>query len=195
MESLFVLYALHLESSGQDELSQSPLLFYSSIDQVEAAAAEYHKCYSFLYDGGLFSKELYCLIVEEYRLNEMYPSKLSISVYHPTGRLIERTELSEGKCICNPLGNTRSFRVGDIVESPCGEHLYLGIVAEVPALNALNESGQEAMEDSYTLIVYPSMELEYVYAPLLFKPRGKVARYTRDSLRDALERYQKNMTD
>lgn len=188
MESLFVMYALHLEPTGQDQLSQSPLMYYSTLKRAESAAAEYRQTYSFLYEDGPFPKELYCIIIEEYKFNTVYPIKLSVSVYDSSGGLMERSTLPDGDSIYQPLDNAKPFKVGDIVEAPCGEHLYIGIIAEMPRQNRLGEL-KTILDDSYTLIVYPSMELDYVYAPLVFLPRQRVSKKAKTYLHDALDLY------
>lgn len=163
-------------------------MYYSTLKHAESAAAEYRQSYSFLYEDGPSPKEIYCIIVEEYKLNTVYPIKLSVSVYDSSGRLMERSILPDGDSINQPAIVGQSFKVGDIVEAPCGEHLYVGIIAEIPCQNCLGEL-KTSMDDSYTLIVYPSMELDYVCAPLVFLPHQRISKNVRTYLRDALDLY------
>lgn len=171
--SVFVFYALSRCQPESDQLRQSAPLYLSSREQTDQMASHYLSDYAFLYDNETDRNCLYCLLAEEYLLNAVYPQKLSTLVYSPQGALM----------------NTSDYRVGEIVESACGERLSLGIVAEPPASFSDAGMSPDETEDCYAVLSYPSLEMDYRQSALMFEPRQKVTEGIEEVLREALQEY------
>ncbi|MCK9301125.1 MAG: hypothetical protein PHT87_00560 [Bacteroidales bacterium] len=171
---LFSLYALSVESKSEKKLiKRTSSLFFSSEEKAAKAAQEYKHYYACMFDPTTNAEELYCIIVEGRKLDSMYKDVLSTKVYSPEGQLLDSCELADGELFNGRKKESLFHQPGDIVETPCGEELCLGIVLGQPPVFNENQSlyGLSSSDDSYTLIKYPSMEVDYAYAPLVFKPR------------------------
>lgn len=189
-ETIYALSALSTEKESSAVLSKSTVLYFSDQNRLEQAVNEYKQAYSFLYDEHDGTKELYCLMVEEYRVNTLYPQKLSTRVYSPDGVLIEDCDIPDGAHFAGRKEEQLMHKVGDIVETPYGENLCLGIVVDRPPVQEREASyPMSASDDSYTLLLYPSMELDYAHTPLVFKPRHQVKEEIRCQLQEALAQY------
>lgn len=160
---VFILYALNVEyrPSAEALLSQGASLYFSSLDRVEEMLAVYRQRYACFYDPQVTDTQLYCLVVDEYALDALFPKKLSSRVYSPDGLMKSRISVCEDEEAYERVLPAPDFMEGDIVEAPIGDYLQTAIVVACPASKA---------ENYYTLLVYPDMDEEYVYAPLLFVP-------------------------
>ncbi len=192
--STFVLYALNLENRVKGELTAGESLYYSSLSKAQKAARAYRETYSFLYEPDC-QRELYCLVLEEYQMNADFPRRLSMRVLSPEGKLVDSSFCDSDDVY---RGRPESFlrhQVGDIVEVPVGDRLCLGIVLERPlsqsdlSMKAAESQCEYGADDSYTLITYPSMEVDYVDAPLVFKPMHEPTAGVSRCLKDALAQY------
>lgn len=160
---LYILYALNVEyrQSTDAVLSQGASLYFSDMEKVEEMLKSYRHRYACFYDPEVSDTQLYCLIVDEYEMNVIYPKKLSCRVYSPEGLMKSRMSVCEDEQAYGRVLPSPDFKEGDVVEAPIGDYLQTAIVLACPVSKE---------ENYYTLLVYPDMEVEYVYAPLLFKP-------------------------
>ena len=180
--SLFVLNALNLDRSCEPEplLRQGLSLYFSDMDEAENAVSRYQEAYHFLYDSQDASMELYCLLLDEYELDCMYPKKLSTRVYSPQGLLKEQMKVCEEGSVYGESMIVTAFLEGDLVEAPVGELLRLGIVLQTP---------NKKDDDHYKILFYPDMEEDYIYAPLVFEPSRPVSKRISFALRQAWTAY------
>ncbi|MBO5916601.1 MAG: hypothetical protein J6Q25_06780 [Bacteroidales bacterium] len=181
--SLFILYALNVEYRPSEGalLSQSASLYFSTLDKVEEVVGSYRQRYACFYDASVTDTQLYCLVVDEYEMDVLYPKKLSVRVYSPEGSMRHQMRVCEDEESYERVLPPSQFFPGDLVEAPIGDYLHTGIVLECP----------KSKEDNYyTLLVYPELEQEYVYAPLLFEPSLSLDDRVTNVLLQAWEHYQ-----
>ena len=181
---LFDLYALSVELKSEKKLiKKTSSLFFSSEEKAAQAAKEYRHHYACMYDT-MSTEELYSIIVEGRTLDSVYQDILCTKVYSPDGQLIDSCEVPDGESFQGRKKETLFHQPGDIVEIPLGEELCLGIVLGLPPLFKEDQSlyGLSSSDDSYTLLVYPSLEVDYAHAPLVFKPRYKIDEAVKQSL-------------
>lgn len=158
-----MLNALNLDHACAPEplLRQGLSLYFSDMDEAETAVRRYRDAYHFFYDLEAGSMELYCLLLDEYELDCIYPKKLSTRVYSPQGVLKDEMKVCEDDESYGGAPAASAFLEGDIVEAPLGENLRVGIVLQCPNRDDV---------EHYKILFYPNMEEEYVYAPLVFEP-------------------------
>ena len=181
--SLFILYALNVEYRPSEGalLSQSASLYFSTLDKVEEVVGSYRQRYACFYDASVTDTQLYCLVVDEYEMDVLYPKKLSVRVYSPEGSMRHQMRVCEDEESYERVLPPSQFFPGDLVEAPIGDYLHTVIVLECP----------KSKEDNYyTLLVYPELEQEYVYAPLLFEPSLSLDDRVTNVLLQAWEHYQ-----
>lgn len=184
------MFPLSVDRCLEGSLTQGTPLFFSTLERVSDFVKEYRQAYSFMYESGTSSKELYCLVAEEYALDVIFPKKLSTHVYSPEGVLMENAYFSEDDLAEVPLNIHKPHQVGDIVEAPCGDSMYLGIVLASPLSVQENHAEYKCHpENCYSIITYPSMEVDYVHSPLVFKPKYEVNEKIKAHLKSALEQY------
>lgn len=184
--SLFILYALNVEYRPSEGalLSQSASLYFSTLDKVEEVVASYRQRYACFYDASVTDTQLYCLVVDEYEMDVLYPKKLSVRVYSPEGSMRHQMRVCEDEENYERVLPPSQFFPGDLVEAPIGDYLHTGIVLECPAAEE---------ENYYSLLVYPSMEVEYVFAPLLFEASSPIDKQAQVALQQAYEQQKKKM--
>ncbi len=182
---LFNLYALSVELKSEKKLiKRTSSLFFSSEEKAAQAAKEYRHHYACVYDTTVSAEELYCIIVEGRKLDSIYNDVMCTKVYSPEGQLIDSCEVADGESFQGRKKEYVFHQPGDLVEIPFGEELRLGVVLGQPPVFKENQSlyGLSSSDDSYTLLVYPSMEVDYAYAPLVFKPRYKIDEAVKQNL-------------
>lgn len=174
---LFSMYALSVELKTEKKLiKRTSSLFFSSEEKAAQAAKEYRHYYACMYDSKVSAEELYCIIVEGRKLDSIYKEVLCTKVYSPEGQLLDSCEVADGESFPGRKKESVFHQSGDLVEIPFGEELCLGVVLGQPPIFNENQElyGLSSSDDSYMLLVYPSMEVDYAYAPLVFKPRYKI---------------------
>ncbi len=186
--SIFVLNALNLELCRENGsvLRQGLSLYFSNLMEAEQVIKDYRNAYRFFYEEETSSLELYCLLLDEYQMDCVYPKKLSTRVYSPDGFLKDRMRVCEEGEDYGESPVMSGFLPGDLVEAPIGEYLQTAIVVFAPSAPDY---------DYYQLIVYPSMETEYVYAPLVFPPSRPLSNLLCHQLTAALKTYQKEQQE
>lgn len=192
--TLLSMYALSVEFNAErKQIKRGSSLFFSSEEKAAQAAKEYKHVYACMYDPEMKGNELYCLIVEERKLDSMYKNILSTKVYSPDGKQINFSDVPDGEIFNGRKKEFVFHEPGDLVETPCGEELCLGIVLEQPPVFKENQSlyGLNSSDDSYTLIKYPSMEIDYAHAPLVFKPRYEIESAVKEQLLEAWKNHQR----
>lgn len=182
---LFCMYALSVELKTEKKLiKRTSSLYFSSEEKAVQAAKEYRQYYACVYDPVVSAEELYCIIVEGRKLDSIYKDVLFTKVYSPEGQLLDSCEVADGEPFQGRKKESILHQPGDLVEIPFGEELCLGVVLGQPPVFNENQSlyGLSSSDDSYTLLVYPSMEVDYAYAPLVFKPRFKIDEAAKQNL-------------
>ena len=185
---IYILYALNavggdgpaLKCGAKGALQRSPSLYFYSLLKAESAISCYREAYAPLYEdaqeAGEEAVSLYCLVLETWLTDSLYPEKLSTRVFSPDGAELDGV----------------IYQVGDIIESPFGEHLQLGIVAESPFgehVQPGSATESPVSEACYTVLAYPSMDVEYLQAPFLFAPKHTVDHRVRQQLNEELDAY------
>lgn len=178
--NVFILYALNVEYRPSEGalLSQSASLYFSSLEKAEEVVASYRQRYACFYDASVTDTQLYCLVVDEYEMDVLYPKKLSIRVYSPEGCMKHQMRVCEDEESYGRVLPPPQFFPGDLVEAPIGDYLHTGIVLACPIAEE---------ENYYSLLVYPSMEVEYVFAPLLFEASSPIDELAQEALQRAYE--------
>ncbi len=190
-DRLFVLSALNTNEECPGELQQSRPLYFSSLKQAQIAAACFRQAYSFIYECGANSKSLYCLVLEEYEMDSIFQLKLSTRVFSAEGEELDCSIASDDGQFTGRPEKLQRHKVGDIVEATCGEHLNLGIVLQRPLTEkevARKVSGK-VQDDCYTILSYPSLDVDYVQSPFVFTPKGQVDNDVCAYLHEAMDAY------
>lgn len=193
-DRLFVLSALNTNEECPGELQQSRLLFFSSLKQAQIAAACYRQAYSFMYECGANSKSLYCLVLEEYEMDSIFQHKLSTRVFSSEGEELDSSVSPDGVPFTGRPEKLQRYKVGDIVESTCGEHVNLGIVLERPLTEkeVARKSSDKQHDDCYKILSYPSLDVDYVHSPFVFTPKHHVDNDISSYLHEAMDAYIEN---
>jgi hypothetical protein len=191
---VFLVYTLNLSKEEPNRIHPGKPLFFSDIEKAETMIRQFRKQYEFLFEANNTEEQIYCLIMEEYQMDSPYRYQLSTRVYSPDGHFLSDCIVPDDGPFLGRAEHRIHHRIGDIVEVPCGEHLTFGIVLEQPP--CFNEEslkyGFTASDDCYTILHYPSKNIEYAHAPLVFKPTRKVTDQVREELRSAYEMKRKN---
>jgi len=189
---LFLVYSLNTFKDESARIRPGKKLYFSSIEKAESTILRFRDLYAFLYDDS-HSEHIYCLVLEEFKLDSPYRYQLSTRVYSPEGRLLSDCMVPDDGPF---LGRTESLihhEVGSVVELPFGDQLIFGIVIGQPM--SFNENaggyGLTASDDCYTVIHHQSLELNYAHSPMVFKPTREVSEEVRADLMSA---YQKVVT-
>lgn len=184
---VYILKPLYLNNDREGCIEHFDQLYFSSLSEAETAIAHYPHQYAAFCDHS--SRELYCLLLEECAMNQLFPSISRLRVYSPSGERLNRQFLHDAMHLreSNSDYPSSTYQRGDIIETPLGERLYLGVVKDY-----LLEEGVYHSTDLVEhlplceVILYPSMSVEYVHNELLFQPRCSVDPQISDSLRNAL---------
>ncbi|MDD4972134.1 MAG: hypothetical protein PHT07_22125 [Paludibacter sp.] len=175
-------------------IRSSKPLFFSGRAEAEEVIHTFKDLYPFLYGGISQGERVYCLVLEEFELDLPYRYQLSTSVYSPEGFLLTDSMVPDDGPFCGRSEKSIHHEIGDVVELPFGDQLIFGIVVEKPM--SLNEVagtyGLTASDDCYTVIHHKTQEVNYAYAPMVFKPTREVAEEVREELLSAFNEMTKD---
>lgn len=181
---LFLVYSLNTHVDNPVDIHPGKPLYFSSKENAENFVIRYKDYYPFLYGEIMHSERVYCLVLEEFELDSPYRYQLSTSVYSPDGKLLTDSLVPDDGPFYGRPEKSIHHDVGEVVEMPFGNQLVFGIILEQPV--HFNEEagkyGLTASDDCYTVIHHKSHELNYAYAPLVFKPSREVPEEVRKDL-------------
>lgn len=192
--SLFLVYPLKISSEKPSNIKAGKPLYFSRKETAERMIAEYREHYAFMYDESVQEEKIYCLILEEFELDSMYRYQLSTSVFSPDGELLSDCLIPDDGPFPGRPESKIKHRVGDLIETPCGDNLLFGIIVDQPAClcEGSRHYGLSASDDCYTIIQYPGLEINYAHSPMVFHPTRNIPEETRKVLEDALDRYKRD---
>ena len=184
---LFIVYSLNTRSKDPVCICPGKPLFFSSKEKAEDVIFRYKEYYPFLYEDSSESECIYCLILDEFELDSPYRNQLSTRVYSREGKLLSDCLTPDDGPFLGRLKKSIHHEIGEVVETPYGDQLMLGIVVKQPL--CFNEEveayGLTASDDCYTVIHHQSQEINYAHAPLVFKPTQEVTDEIRENLLSA----------
>ena len=191
-KELYLIYPLNTSSENPGNVHPGKPLFFSCKDTAEKMIREFKLHYGFLYDDEATQGErVYCLILEEYELDSPYRYQLSTRVYSPEGELLNDCIIPDDGPFLGRPESTINHRVGDFVETPCGDKLLFGIVAGQPAClcEENRQYGLSASDDCYVIIQHPDLEVNYAHTPMVFQPSREIPEEIQRDLTEALSKY------
>jgi hypothetical protein len=196
-KEVFLVYSLNLSKEEPNRIHPGKPLYFSNREKAEEVIRQFKELYEFLYESSNPSEQVYCLILEEYELDSPYRYQLSTRVYSADGLFLSDSVVPDDGPFLGRQENRIYHEVGDIVEIPYGDQLVFGIVLEQPF--CFNEDagkyGFTASDDCYTVIHYPSHEVDYAHSPLVFKHTGNITEDIREDLQIAFRQITKSEND
>lgn len=185
---LFIVYSLNTSMDDSIRINRGKSLYFSTREKAEDLIKKFKDTYDFLYVDQVSSEKVYCLVLEEFELDSPYRYQLSTSVYSPEGQLLCDSMVADDGPFYGRPDNLMQHKIGDVVELPYGDQLVFGIVVGQPA--TLNEQtyayGFTASDDSYAIIPHHCQDVDYAFAPMVFKPTRDVPDIVRKDLEQAL---------
>jgi len=180
---LFLVYSLNTFKDESARIRPGKKLYFSSIEKAEETIFKFKDLFTFLFDD-LHNEHVYCLVIEEFKLDSPYRSQLSTRVYSPDGRKLSECMVPDEGPFFGRAESLIHHEIGSVVEMPYGDQLIFGIVIGQPM--SFNENactyGLTASDDCYTVIHHQSMELNYAHSPMVFKPTREVSEEVRADL-------------
>jgi len=184
---LYLVYSLNTSNTNQSSIHPGKHLYFSSQENAESVIRSYKELYPFLYDDEIQGEHLYCLVMEEFELDNTYRYQLSTRVYSPEGELLCDSVVPDDGPFLGRPEHTIYHEIGEVVEIPYGDKLIFGIVIEKPLCfnEDIERYAYTASDDCYTVIHHDGFEINYAFAPLVFKPTRIVSEKIREDLLSA----------
>lgn len=187
---LFIVYSLNKSSEDRNNIYKGKPTYFSTREKAEELISRFSDYYSFLYEDLKTSDHVYCILMEEFGLDSPHRYQLSTRVYSPEGLLISESIVPDDGPFYGRPENSIQHKIGEVVELPFGDHLAYGIVVRQPL--CLKEDfkieGLMASDDSYEILQHRCHEIDYVFAPMVFKPTKDVPDIIRKDLEYAFEK-------
>lgn len=184
---LFLVYSVNTSTDDSVRIHLGKSLYFSTKEKAEDLIKKFKDVYCFLYEDQTSAERVYCIVLEEFELDSPYRYQLSTSVYSPDGLLLSDSMVPDDGPFYGRPENLIQHKIGDVIELPYGDQLIFGIVVGQPAgLNdQVNTYGFIASDDSYAILPHSSHEVDYAFAPMVFKPTRDVPDIIRKDLEQA----------
>jgi len=187
-ESLFLVYSINTFGKESVTIRPGKPLYFSTLEKAEEVIQNFKVLNPHLYDD-VQDEHAYCLVLDEFELDSPHRYQLSTKVYSPNGRLLSDCMVPDDGPFLGRSKKRIYHEIGDMVEMPHGDQLLFGIVIGQP-MNFNEDAGTyglTASDDCYTVIHQQSQELDYVHAPMVFKPTREIAENVRTQLLTAFK--------